>query len=280
MTVTSESIGTAAIQPARRRALPWHRRAWFDLLLFTAGAGLLLWFTIRGAQGMGYEWRWHRVPGFLYRVVDGEVIWGPLSKGLLVTLNIAWIGMLLTLAIGLITALLRLSPSRVGRFLAGAYLEAIRNTPLLVQVLIFYFILGPIFGIPRLWAGILALSFYEGTFAAEIIRGAVLSVPRGQWEAGSAMGLARADLYRFVVLPQAVPLMIPPMTGVLVNLVKHSAIVSVIAVADLATEARNLVSDTFMPFEVWLTAAAIYLVITISLSMVAALLEKGLARRR
>lgn len=278
--MSSQSIRTAAPRPAKRHRLPWHRTAWFDLLLFAALAGLLLWFIVRGAQGMGYEWRWHRVPGFLYRVVDGEVVWGPLTKGLLVTLDMAWIGMLLTLAIGLGTTLLRLSPSPVGRFLAGVYLEVIRNTPLLVQVLIFYFILGPILGIPRLWAGILALAFYEGTFAAEIIRGAVLAVPRGQWEAGSAMGLARTDLYRFVVLPQAVPLMIPPMTGVLVNLVKHSAIVSVIAVADLATQARNLVSDTFMPFEVWLTAAAIYLVITIALSLAAALLERRLARRR
>lgn len=278
--MSSELIVTAAPRGGNRRLAPWYRTAWFDILSFAALASLLLWFIVRGAQGMGYEWRWNRVPGFLYRVVDGEVIWGPLTKGLFVTLDIAWIGMLLTLAIGLATALLRLSSSPVGRFLARAYIEAIRNTPLLVQVLIFYFILGPILGIPRLWAGILALAFYEGTFAAEIIRGALLAVPRGQWEAGSAMGLGRADTYRFVVLPQAVPLMIPPMTGVLVNLVKHSAIVSVIAVADLATQARNLVSDTFMPFEVWLTTAGIYLAVTIALSLVAAYLERRLARRR
>ena len=271
-----QSGGVAARSPVRRH-VPWHRSAWFDILQFALLSAVLLWIVVRGAQGMGYEWKWHRVPQYLYRMVDGEVILGPLMKGLLVTLNIAAIGMLLTFAIGLATALLRLSPSPVGRLIASAYLELVRNTPLLVQILIFYFIIARILGIPRLWAGILCLACYEGTFAAEIIRGGILSVVRGQWEAGRSLGLGGYDLYRYVVLPQAVPLMIQPMTSVLVNLVKHSAIVSVIAVFDLTTEARTVASDTFMSFEIWLTAAAMYLAITLSLSLLAALLERRLA---
>ena len=113
--------------------------------------------------------------------------------------------------------------------------------------------------------------------AAEVIRGAVSSVPRGQWEAARAIGLSSRQILREVVLPQALPLMLPPLTGVLVNLVKHSAIVSVIAVADLATEGRNLISDTLMSFEVWLTIGAIYLSVTVPLAAVARWIETRVA---
>ncbi len=267
---------SAPIARPRRRPPRWYRSAWFDLVQFAALTGALLWLIVRGAQSTGYPWAWERVPRYVVRVIDGEVILGPLTKGLIVTLEIAASGMLLALLIGLATALLRLSSSLVGRAIAALYLEVIRNTPLLVQVLIFYFILGPVLGLSRLWAGILCLAFYEGTFAAEIIRSSIVSIARGQWEAGRSLGLTTFDLYRDVVLPQAVPLMIPPMTGVLVNLVKHSAIVSVIAVFDLTTQARTVAADTFMSFEIWLTTAAMYLTITLSLSGVAALLERRL----
>jgi polar amino acid transport system permease protein len=102
-------------------------------------------------------------------------------------------------------------------------------------------------------------------------------VPRGQWEAARAIGLSSRQILREVVLPQALPLMLPPLTGVLVNLVKHSAIVSVIAVADLATEGRNLISDTLMSFEVWLTIGAIYLSVTVPLAAVARWIETRVA---
>jgi polar amino acid transport system permease protein len=88
------------------------------------------------------------------------------------------------------------------------------------------------------------------------------------------LGFSTANLYRDIVLPQAVPLMLPPLGGVLVNLVKHSAVVSVIAVFDLTTQARTAVSDTFMAFEIWLVTAAIYLVVTITLSLGVAWLER------
>jgi polar amino acid transport system permease protein len=256
------------------RAVPWHRSAWFEFLQFGLLLLLLGWVTVHGAQSMGYQWKWDKVPRYIYRVVDGEIIWGPLVKGLLVTLDIAWIAGLLALVIGLATAVLRLTRSVMGRALAWVYIEVIRNTPILVQVLIFYFIVAAILGIPRLWAGILCLAFYEGAFAAEIIRGAIVAVRKGQWEASRSLGLSTFDMYRDVVLPQAVPLMLPPLGGVLVNLVKHSAVVSVIAVFDLTTQARTVVSDTFMAFEIWLTTAAIYLMVTITLSLGVGWLER------
>ena len=270
MTVASPTL--LARRPAA--PVPWHRAQWFEVLQFVVVMGLMSWFILRGAQSMGYEWKWDKVPRYIYRVVDGELIWGPLAKGLFVTLDIAWKAGLLALVIGLLTAMLRLSRSVVGPAIAWVYIELIRNTPILVQMLITYFIIAALLGIPRLWAGILCVALYEGAFAAEIMRGAIVAVSRGQREAGLSLGFSGFNLYRDIILPQAVPLMLPPLGGVLVNLVKHSAIVSVIAIFDLTTQARNVVSDTFMAFEIWLTTAAIYLVITVTLSVFVLWLER------
>ena len=270
--MTELSVRNAGTRPARR--VPWHRARWFELLQFVVVIGLMLWVVIHGAQSMGYQWKWDKVPRYIYRVVDGDLIWGPLMKGLFVTLEISWKAGLLSLVIGLVTAMLRLSKTVVGPAIAWVYIEVIRNTPILVQMLITYFIIAALLGIPRLWAGILCVAFYEGAFAAEIMRGAIIAVRKGQREAGLSLGFSSFNLYRDIILPQAIPLMLPPLGGVLVNLVKHSAIVSVIAIFDLTTQARNVVSDTFMAFEIWLTAAAIYLVITVTLSVFVLWLER------
>lgn len=277
--MTGQATSSASSPRQRRRTLALRARV-IDIVSFIIFVGALGWLVLRGAQSMGYNWQWFRVPRYLWRTIDGQVIWGPLMKGLLVTLQISAIAMVLSLVIGLAVALLRLSPSLVGRGIARVYLEVIRNTPLLVQVLIFYFIIAHILGIPRFWAGVLCLAVYEGAFAAEIIRGGIIAVRRGQWEAARALGLKPFDVYRDVVLPQAVPLMLPPLAGVLVNLVKHSAIVSVIAVFDLTTEGRTIVADTFMAFEIWLTVAGLYLLITLTLSLLVLGLERRFGRSR
>lgn len=238
------------------------------------------WVIFEGAQAMQYNWQWYRVDQFIYRIVDGEFIQGRLIKGLIVTFEITAISMILSVAIGLTTALLRMSNSFSGKLLANVYLELIRNTPLLVQLFLFYFIIAPIAGIDRFWTGVLCLSFFEGSFAAEIIRAGIQSVPRGQTEASNALGFKRTDRFRYIVLPQAIPLILPPMTGLIINLIKHSAIVSVIAVADLTTEGLNIISETFMAFEIWFTVAAIYLVVTVSLSLFVSWLESRATRGR
>ena len=257
----------------------WWRSRTFDVIQFLVLGGGLVWLAVHGAAAMGYNWQWYRMPRYFWRVIDGELIWGPLMTGLAVTVELSIYAMVLTLAIGLVTALLRMSDSISGQILARVYLEAIRNTPMLVQLLVFYFVIAPVLGIERFWTGVLCLGVFEGAFASEIIRAGINSVPRGQWEASASIGLKRLHTYRFVVLPQAVPLMLPPMTGVLINLIKHSAIVSVIAVFELTTEGRNIIAETFMSFEVWLTVAAVYLVITCSLSVLVGHLERRVARK-
>lgn len=245
-----------------------------DRVGFAVTIAALVWVSVRGANAMGYNWQWYRVPDFFVRVIDGEIVAGPLLRGLEVTLWITAWSTALALAIGLATALLRLSGSFSGRVLATIYLEAIRNTPMLVQIFVGYFVLAPILGIDRFWVGVLCLGLFEGAFASEVIRGGIRSVATGQWEAARSLGLRPAQVFRMVILPQAIPIMVPPLAGILVNLVKHSAIVSVIAVFDLTNEARNVIADTFLSFEIWLSVAATYLALTIPLSGLMGLLER------
>ncbi len=234
---------------------------------------IIAWLIYAGAAAMDYRWQWYRVGPFFYRIVDGEFILGPLLKGVIVTLQLASISSVLAILIGAFTAMGRMSNSIAGRIISTSYLEIIRNTPLLVQLFMFYFVLAPIFGIDRFWAGVLCLAAFEGSFAAEIMRGGIQAVERGQYEAADATGLSKFDKYRYIIIPQALPLILPPLTGLLISLIKHSAIVSVIAVAELTTEGLNLISDTYMAFEIWFIVAGMYLVLTTSLSILVNILE-------
>lgn len=277
MTTTDPEAESAIARHRARSHRDRRRRDLSDLALFLAGAALILWGIVAGAGAMPYNWQWYRIPSVLWRVVDGELIWGPLMRGLGVTVAITAWAAALALALGLMVALLRLSRSYAGHALATAYLELVRNTPLLVQMYLFYFVLAPILGIERFWTGVLCLAVFEAAFVSEILRAGILSVPKSQWEAAAALGLAARTTYARVVLPQAVPLMLPPLTSSMVNLTKNSAIVSTIAIFDLTNEGRTVISDTFMTFEVWLTVAAIYLVLTLGLSALAHRLERRAA---
>jgi polar amino acid transport system permease protein len=245
-------------------------------LLIFASLGYLIW---RGAAAMEYRWQWYRIEPFFFRSVDDEIIWGPLIKGLIQTLKLAGTAGVFAIIIGLFTAFARLSNSISGRIISTCYLEAIRNTPLLVQLFLFYFVLAPIFGIDRFWAGVLCLAFYEGSFAAEIIRSGILGVDRGQFESADAIGLSVLNKYKDIIIPQSLPLILPPLTGLIISLIKHSAIVSVIAVAELTTAGLNLIADTFMAFEVWFLVAGIYLALTVTLSFGISIFEWSLKSR-
>lgn len=284
---TTNSSSAPAIHDDDRRRRP---PALFDLIgkmriLREIGFAILTfaiigWLVWRGAQAMEYNWQWYRVEPFFYRVIDGEFIWGPLYHGLIVTLQLASVSGVLAVSIGFLTAIARMSNSRAGSMIATSYLEAIRNTPLIVQLFLFYFVLAPILGIDRFWAGVLCLAFFEGSFAAEIIRGGIQGVDRGQFEASDAIGLTTFNKYLHIVIPQSMPLILPPLTGLLISLIKHSAIVSVIAVSELTTTGLNLIADTFMAFEIWFIVAGIYLALTITLSIGVGQLERKMSVKR
>ncbi|HIF9277274.1 TPA: amino acid ABC transporter permease [Photobacterium damselae] len=228
------------------------------------------WSLSSGADAMNYRWQWHQIPQYLFVHEDGEWYRGELIDGLLITLKISAVSLIFTLGLGLITALLRLSDSIVGRALARGYIELIRNTPLLVQIYILYFVLGPILDLERFTTAVLALSLFQGAYTAEIFRAGLNAIPKGQFEAAASLGLSQWQMYRFVILPQVIKRILPPLTNETVSLVKNSSIVSIMAIFDLTTEGRNIVADTAMPFEVWFTVAAIYLCVTLLLSAIAA----------
>ncbi|HHP0479221.1 TPA: amino acid ABC transporter permease [Vibrio campbellii] len=236
----------------------------------------IVWVLDSGAQAMGYQWQWERVPDYIAFYEDGE--WWPaeLIEGLIVTLKISAISLFFTLVIGLVTALLRLSNSKVGNAIGTTYVELIRNTPLLVQIYLLYFVFGPVIGLDRFSTAVLALSLFQGAYTAEIFRAGLNSIPKGQFEAAKSLGLSTLFAYKDVILPQVLQRTLPSLTNEVVSLIKNSSIVSVMAIFDLTTEARNIVSETAMPFEIWFTVAAIYLALTLSLSGLSAWLEHKL----
>ncbi|PSW15807.1 polar amino acid ABC transporter permease [Photobacterium rosenbergii] len=246
------------------------------LLQVSLVAIFILWLLETGADAMNYRWQWYRIPQYLWFVEDGEWFPAELLEGLRVTLEISTVSLLFTLVIGLATALLRLSDSIVGRTIARGYIELIRNTPLLVQIYLLYFVFGPVLGLERFTTAVMALSLFQGAYTAEIFRAGLTSIERGQFEASNSLGLSKLDSYRFVILPQVIKRILPPLTNEGVSLVKNSSIVSVMAIFDLTTEGRNIVADTAMPFEVWFTVAGIYLIVTLTLSGFAAWLAHRL----
>jgi len=249
----------------------------FDIVQFLLLIGLIYWFFNQSVQEMGYHWQWYQIPRYLYIWDEAGFVAGPLLYGLGITIKISAISLVFAFAIGLVTALLRLSNSLPGRVVSRLYLEISRNTPLLIQLFFLYFVMGPILGLDRMWAAVLALSLFEGAYASEIFRSGIVSVEKGQWEASHSLGLSYKHAYRFVVLPQAVRRILPPLANQAISLIKDSALVSTIAVYDLTMEAQALISETFLTFELWFTVALMYLVITVFLSLLVSWLEKRMS---
>ena len=257
----------------RSKVFVLNRRTLFDILKFLILVAILSFLLYRGTKTLGYNWQWYRVAKYLFSVEDGRFVMGPLMEGLFVTFQITAWGLVLALVFGLVTALFRLSQSFVARIVARGYVELIRNTPLLVQLFFLYFVLAPIFGLDRLVAAILALSLFEGAYGSEIFRAGIVSIHKGQWEAAHSLGMTTFHTYRYIILPQAIRRILPPLTSQAISLIKDSALVSTVAIYDLTMQARTVVADTFMTFEIWFVAAAIYLVITIVLSILVNILE-------
>ncbi|MFO7765348.1 MAG: amino acid ABC transporter permease [Pelovirga sp.] len=239
------------------------------ILLVTGSSYLLL----NGAENLGYNWQWQRVTPYLIETTADGWRFGVLFQGLWVTLEIVVVSLGLSLLIGLAVAIMRLSYSPMATGIARVYLELIRNTPLLIQIFVIYFVFAPILDIGRFSAAVLALSLFEGAYASEIIRAGILAIPSGQWEASFSLGMNRSQGYRYVILPQALRQMIPPLTSQGISLVKDSALVSTIAIYDLTMRGQQIIADTFLTFEIWFVVAAIYLAVTLLLTLLVRYLE-------
>jgi L-cystine transport system permease protein len=205
---------------------------------------------------------------------------GPLLDGLLRgTLPLTAVSFTLGLALALVVALMRLSGRRLVSAVARAYVSVIRGTPLLLQLFIIFF------GLPSLgitldpWpSAIIGLSLNVGAYASEAVRGAILSVPRGQWEAAMTVGMGRVTTLRRVVLPQAARIAVPSLSNTLISLVKDTSLVSVVLVTELLRQAQIIAGQTFEYFTLYSVAAVYYWVVCFLLSIGQARLETRLSR--
>ena len=202
---------------------------------------------------------------------------GLLLTGVILTLEISVFSIILGIIIGLFTGLARLSGSPAPKWLAIGYIELIRGTPLLVQIYIFYFFVGQVFRLSNFMAGVLALSFFAGAYIAEIIRAGIQSIHKGQMEAARSLGMNYPQAMRYIILPQAFKRILPPLAGQFISLIKDSSLVGVIALVELTRAGREIGTSTFNYFEVFFTVAALYLILTFSLSMLVQYLERRFA---
>ena len=250
-----------------------HRSPLFDITQFVLLILLIFWFFARSTLQLGYNWQWYQIPQYIFKVTEDGIQFGPLLDGLMVTFRISAISLVFSFAIGLITALLRMSHSFVATTISRVYLELIRNTPLLIQIFFIYFVLGPVLGLERFFSAVLALSLFEGAYASEIFRAGIVSIRRGQWEAAYSLGLSTYNTYKEIILPQAIRRVLPPLTSQAISLVKDSALVSTIAIYDLTMQAQAVIAETFLTFELWFTVAGMYLVVTVTLSILVNIME-------
>jgi polar amino acid transport system permease protein len=201
-------------------------------------------------------------------------------RGVEITLAYTFGTILLGLILGLLIGLARLSRSWLVNAPLVALIEIFRCTPLLVQIVWFYYALPVIMGvqIPATVAATAVLSLYTGAFYAEIFRGGIVSIERGQWDAARALGLRPWYLMRLVVLPQAVRRMVPPFMNQSIIQLKNTSLVSTIAVPDLLYQGQLITADTYRPLEVYTMVAIIYFCLLFPATVLAQAYERRLAK--
>ncbi|EGK58344.1 glutamine ABC superfamily ATP binding cassette transporter, membrane protein [Centipeda periodontii DSM 2778] len=193
-----------------------------------------------------------------------------------VTIQITMLSTAIGFVIGLIVGVARISNLRVLRMLAEVYVEFFRGTPLLVQIFLFYFALPVITGqrIDPFIAAISACGINSGAYVAEIFRAGIQSVDDGQMEAGRSLGMTWLQTMRYIIVPQAFKRVIPPLGNEFIAMLKDSSLVSVIGFEELTRRGQLIIAKTYGSFEIWMSVAVIYLVMTLTISRFVAYLER------
>jgi len=282
-----------------------------DLFLSLLLLAAVIYTVYKIHIGFSYKWNWGAIPQYFLRYDPDINTWVPnvLLQGFFTTIRLSiWATIFATL-IGSAMGLFRVSRSLFRRLIGGTYVELIRNLPPLVIIFIFYFFVGdqilPLLGVeefirnssqgtqtvftvlfapPTLFTAFLSalitLSIFEGAYITEIVRAGIQSIEKGQWEASSALGFSRWQQMRYVVLPQAVQRILPPLAGQFISTIKDSAIVSVISIQELTFQAMELMASTYLTFEIWITITIMYLMLTLSCSLAVERLEIYMRKSR
>jgi len=248
-------------------------------------------------EGMGDEQETLDVPTAGLGVSRGDLIspgdvvasyeeWkvGILLKGMWMTLKVSVVATLVGVLIGIFGGLARLSSNPALKWTTITYVELIRGSPLLVQILIWYFVLGTLINdvlstagfspIPEFWYAVASLAFFAGAYVTEIVRAGIQSIHRGQTEAARSLGMTYGQSMWHIILPQALRRILPPLAGQFISLIKDSSLLGMIAIRELTKATREVVTTSLQPFELYLLLGLLYLVLTFTLSMFVQYLER------
>lgn len=275
------------------------RLTWLDYLLLLVVAIFVatIWFRIDGS--LNYKWRWDRIPSYILRWNEEENRWvaNVLMQGFITTIRTCIYAGVLALVLGVLLGIARCSQNLVVRMLARTYLEFLRNVPPVVIIFIFFFFLseqvivalnieswarsiarqenpavwefffGDMRRFPSLVSGVIVLALFESAFVGEIVRAGIQSIDKGQKEAAISIGMGRIQSLRFIILPQAMRKVTPPLANQFITLIKDSSIISLISVQEMTFKTVELVASTRLIFEAWLTTAAFYFLLCFCLSI-------------
>ncbi|NOX33592.1 MAG: ABC transporter permease subunit [Deltaproteobacteria bacterium] len=225
------------------------------------------------------------------KIAEYEDGWKPglLTIGLWITLKISFISTIMGILLGILGGVARVSDTPILKWTAITYVEIVRGSPLLVQIMIAYFVLGTtinkiltMHGLPKLepeWYGIAALSVFTGAYVVEIVRAGIEAIHPGQVEAARSAGMTYFQSMYHVILPQALKTILPPLAGQFINLIKDSSLLGMISIRELTRATREGITTSLQTFELWIMCAILYLIMTFTLSMCVQYLERRTSRK-
>mgnify|MGYP001330535392 FL=1 len=293
------------------RSTSRYRWSWVDSIVLLGIIGFFGFVGYRVDTVLVYQWDWGFLPGYLFRWDEETQSLLPnlLVKGLLTTLRLAFWSIILATLIGFVIGMMRTSRRLFPRAFSRLYVELIRNVPPIVFIFVFYFFIssqiipllgldtldqrlgptgqsvleflfGPVSLLSNTFSGIFCLALFEAAYITEIVRSGIQSISSGQREAAMSIGLSRWQQMRYVVLPQAVQRVIPPLAGQFIILIKDSSIVSLISIQELTFLTLEVANSTQRVFEVWVFVAGVYFVLCYSCALIFRRLEMKLDSSR
>ncbi len=240
-------------------------------MLGLVGLGFLVWHSF---ASLDYDWQFGFLADYFWDSESNEP--GIILQGLWGTIYISVISILLGSISGIIIGLILLGPEPISKHFFKIYVDVFRNTPVLVQLYVVYYIVGTALDLSPEVAGITTLSMFCSAYVAEIFRGTISEFERGQIDAAKSLGLSPLQLSFYIIAPLALRRMLPPLIGQFVSLVKDSSLVSIISVTDLTKSALSVVAVSFRSFETWFIVALIYFAVNLMLSSYGRYLEQRL----
>ncbi len=296
----------------RKHAVSHHqtrRLTKLDVLILAAIAAVIAFIIYRLFYTLNYKWNWAIIPTYMVRFDAQQQKWvaNALLEGFFITIKLSIWGSILALILGSIMGIIATTKSLFFRLISMSYVELIRNCPPLVLIFLFYFFVSdqilPIIEeiyrgcspntqqrlafftaspelITPFISGVFTLGLFQGAYITEIVRAGIQSIDKTQWETSLAQGFSKIQQMRYIILPQATRIMLPPLASEFINTIKYSSIVSIISIQELTFQGMQIMASTQATIEIWLTITLMYLGLCLSLSLFVQKLEKKLAVTR